>query len=186
MDWRDRRLFTIICGSISVSLGAESKEDAIRKFKQGLAQSRRLEWHIDGFVFHPSISLDLSDLKVVENMECWDSVKTAGCGRCGNVLVEVEYEHHKRNVKSVKLRCPHCGAEPCASEGCEANHCRNCGCHTMGPCFTCDACDHYDEHIANVPQPSIESIYAYEEMGACITAGLSTDHIAEKYKKEDA
>ena len=27
---------------------------------------------------------------------------------------------------------------------------------------------------------------AYEEMGACITAGLSTDHIAEKYKKEDA
>ena len=169
----NNRYFTVICGSLSVNLTAKDEDDAIRLFKLGLSQERRLQWKLDGWIINAYVSVDLSDIKAVEVL---DRVRTVGCGRCGNVLVEADD----------KLYCQHCGAEPCGVEGCEGSHCRICGSHTYGDCYSCDGCDDYHRHLSNESEPSIEQIYAQEEFDVCIKAGLGTDHISAKYGLEEA
>jgi hypothetical protein len=169
--------FLIQCGGASFRVVADTPEEALTLLKKA-ANNRRAasqthemwptsEGHFNiDVTFNPDIeALTLADVKPDDLVE---AVRQGGCSRCGGPL-------------NAELKCERCGAKPCACEGCEGPHCRRCGGHTWGDCYQCNSCDIWDDqYVEHDPQEAARFL-AYEELGACAAAGLSTDHIAEKY-----
>jgi hypothetical protein len=176
--------FQIQCSGLVFRVVAETAEEALFLLKRAANNRRATNTHErwpagEGqYQIEVGINPDVESLTLADvnpDHDLVESVRVAGCHRCGGKLVDGEHG----------LKCERCGATPCACEGCEGHHCRRCGSHTWGDCYQCDGCDIWDDQYVEHDSKEAARILATEEMDACIKTGLGTDHISEKYGLEE-
>jgi hypothetical protein len=170
--------YLIKIGCATYHIHGDSPEEALAKLKKAGNGARQTGTHgvlrVPGdynieFNHNPDFeSLTVDD--VLPNT-LYTAVRLAGCGCCGGEFKETEQG----------LGCSRCGAKPCTVEDGDWPICGRCGTPTVGNCHQCNRCDCWDEQYEEQDPKTAARLMAWEELGECAAAGLSTDHIAETY-----